>query len=75
MSGSSDSCECPNCGATAQEYTDWKPFNYTTITCYECGLTISPVISYMDLETLNEERESNELDPISKLPNQEQDLW
>lgn len=33
MSGHSGSTKCPNCGAEADEYTDWKPFNYTSIIC------------------------------------------
>lgn len=75
MSGHSGSTKCPNCGAEADEYTDWKPFNYTSITCYECGLMVYPTKSYMALEALNESREENELEPLEKLPAQSNNLW
>lgn len=75
MSGFSMGTRCPNCGAEADEYTDWKPFNYTSITCYECGLQIYPTHSYMTLEELNEMREDNELAPLHKLPEQSNNIW
>jgi len=75
MSGFSDSCKCPNCGADSDLYTDWKPFNYTSITCYECGLQIYPTHSYMELEDLNERREENEMEPLVKLPEQSNSIW
>mgnify|MGYP001770042611 CR=1 FL=1 len=65
----------PNCGASADEYSDWKPFNYTTITCYNCGLQIYPINSYMTLEELNDLREENDLEPLSELPAQSNNLW
>ncbi len=75
MSGFSGGTECPNCGASCDLYTDRKPFEHTSITCYECGLIIQPEISYMDLEELNERREELDLEKLEKLPKQEGDLW
>lgn len=75
MSGFSDGTICPNCGGEADCYTDWKPFNYSIITCYECGLVISPEISYMDLEELNNRREELDMEKLEKLPKQEEDVW
>ena len=49
MSGFSYSTICPNCGGSADLYTDHKPFDYSSITCYSCGLLISPQVSYMTL--------------------------
>jgi len=72
MSGFSGSTICPNCGASCDEYTDWKPFNYTSIKCLECGFMVNPVIEYMSLEELNIERENyDDLKPLKKLPKQE----
>lgn len=75
MSGFSDGCTCPNCGEEADLYTDYKPFNYTSITCLHCGLQIQPTISYMNLEELNDYREELDLEPLEVLPKQEEDLW
>jgi hypothetical protein len=77
MSGHSDSCNCPNCGETASRYTDWKPFDYTCIECFHCGLIISPKIEYRDLESLNELREDMDMDlePLSELPEQSKNIW
>lgn len=75
MSGCSGETKCPNCGADADLYEDWKPFNFATITCYECGLQIYPINSYMSLEELNESREENELEPLSELPEQSDNIW
>lgn len=74
MSGFSESTSCPNCGGSADIYTDWKPFDYTTITCYNCGLKIHPEISYMTLDELNEYRADVDLDPLETLPEQDKDL-
>lgn len=71
MSGFSDSTTCPNCGADCDRYTDWKPFDYSSIQCVECGLMIDPQIQYMDLHDLNMEREERDLEPLKELPKQE----
>lgn len=75
MSGFSDGTICPNCGGSADLYTDHKPFDYTSITCYNCGLTIAPQIFYMNLEELNSSREEQDLEPINVLPKQDENLW
>ena len=76
MSGISDSTNCPNCGCPADMYSDWKPFNYTSITCHECGLMIGPELKYMTLEELNEGRvEIMEWEELSELPKQDKDIW
>lgn len=75
MSGYNDSTICPNCNSEdAQLYSDRKPFEYTSIICYDCGLTINPVAKYMDLDELNEHRMDFDLDPLDKLPEQG-DVW
>lgn len=76
MSGHSDSAPCPNCGESCDQYMDWKPFNYTTMTCWNCGLMIYPTLKYMDLEELNEYREMQcNMEPLDTLPKQEEDIW
>ena len=75
MSGFSGEATCPNCGGSCDEYTDYKPFSYTSIQCYHCGLIISPQIEYLSLEELNDARISNEMEELIKLPRQEKDLW
>ena len=75
MSGFSDGCTCPNCGQEADIYTDWKPFDYTSIQCLNCGLLITPEISYQTLDELNESRAELDLEPLDELPKQEKDLW
>ena len=76
MSGCSSNCPCPNCGADADEYIDWKPYNYTVITCYSCGLQIYPTLVYADLEELNAMREEQDcnMEPLTVLPKQNKDL-
>lgn len=75
MSGYSGETSCPNCQGEAQLSQDWKPFEYTTIMCYNCGLTINPILKYLSLENLNDERVSNDLEPLNKLPKQDKDVW
>jgi len=74
MSGHDDSCICPNCGGIAHQYTDRKPFNYTSIDCLHCGLYIYPVVEYYSLEILNERRDDDDLKPLDRLPNQNRHL-
>lgn len=75
MSGFSCSCVCPNCGKSANENTDTKPFAYTSIQCLECGLLIQPTLDYLSLEELNECRSNSELGPLQVLPNQDKSIW
>ncbi len=74
MSGFSESKPCPNCGGDADTYTDWKPFDYTTITCFNCGLTVVPKISYLTLDELNAYRTDSDLEPLETLPEQDESL-
>ena len=75
MSGHSGSTDCPNCGAMADEYSDWKPLSYSIITCFDCGLIIEPNVNYMNLEELNERRDECGLDSLKELPEQKKDVW
>lgn len=70
MSGFSGNCTCPNCNSECDQYTDWKPYDYISIQCVECGLMINPQIVYMDLQDLNMERQERGLESLDKLPEQ-----
>ena len=70
MSGHDSSIKCPNCKEDAHIYSDWKPYDYSEITCYNCGFTTRATVEYWDLETLNEQRESMDLEPALELPDQ-----
>lgn len=68
MSGHSDSIICPNCGANgAYRYKDNKPPTLE-ISCWKCGFVVTTVISYLNLEQLNEQRKVNDMEPLSELP-------
>lgn len=59
---------CPNCDAPGcYIYKDSKPPSLD-VACYECGLMITTVISYLSLEQLNQQRGDNNLGPLSELP-------
>lgn len=75
MSGHTGSTTCPNCGSdNATESSDHKPFDYTEITCLECGFTVGPQIAYMELDELNERRQEEGMELLTELPKQE-DVW
>ena len=71
MSGFSSETNCPNCGGSADLYTDYKPFDYSSIQCPHCGLLIYPKISYMTLKNLNDYRRDYNMTLLRKKPNQE----
>jgi len=75
MSGHSSSTTCPNCNNDCDTYSDHKPFDYVSVRCLECGFQTITNIVYMDLEELNEERENMELEPLSELPEQDENIW
>ena len=70
MSGCGSSCNCPNCGAEADLYMDWKPFEYSSIFCFACGLSINPCVEFSNLTDLNNERDYNDMNPLDELPEQ-----
>ena len=75
MSGCISTTTCPNCGNTnADLYTDHKPYEYSTIHCIECGLSIYPKTEYSTLEELNAEREEEGFEPLTVLPEQDKSL-
>ena len=73
MSGHSDSTSCPNCEGNMMTYSDYKPFQYESGECYDCGFMYQTIAKQMDLESLNECRADEELHemklkPLKKLP-------
>lgn len=75
MSGHSYGITCPNCDGTADCYSDHKPFDLIIIQCDECGLVIHPTVTYIGLEELNSSRVDQELEPLTKLPEQRTDVY
>ncbi len=72
MSGYYYNTTCPNCNNYhAQGYSNHKPFDLNTILCLECGLSIQPELTYLELKELNKERTNNGLKPLKQLPKQE----
>lgn len=75
MSGNAYHGICPACGSTtARCYTDHKPFDYTDVTCLECGFETITNTHFMDLDELNEARENDNLPILSELPQQNKDF-
>lgn len=62
--------DCPNCGKSADYSVESRPFEMHFITCYHCGLIVSPKIQYMDLEELNYHRKDVGKKSLKKLPKQ-----
>ncbi len=56
MSGTNDSRPCPICNEMMDIYIDWKPFDYSTAQCLNCGFYLEPRIGQMDLESINDLR-------------------
>ena len=72
MSGLSYSSICPNCGQSCNAYTDYKPFDYTDITCIHCGFYSTVLTGQLELGELNTMREDEGLEPLSELPEQKE---
>ena len=72
MSGSSGSAPCPECGAKMHTYVDWKPFDYVSGECLECGFHYYTADGQMNLDEVNEARGDLYLPPIEKLRDQKQ---
>ena len=70
MSGISYDVHCPNCrNEDAFGYTDWKPFDYTNVECFECGFYTTTTTGQYDLEEVNTHRKDLEIgEPLDKLP-------
>ena len=56
MSGVSSSSPCPICNNEMDTYTDWKPFDYSSAECMECGFYIQPTIGQRELKEINQLR-------------------
>lgn len=69
MSGTTSNSQCPACGSMEyQYYCDWKPFDYISGECLNCGFVMYPKFEQMTLEELNEQRVDQELEPLEELP-------
>lgn len=71
MSGCGYITNCPNCGAEAYAYSDYKPYDCVDIYCYECGFFAYTKSGFLNLNELNLMRADNGLEPLTELPNQD----
>lgn len=69
MSGSSGVENCVRCGGegTVQTYSDWKPHDYVSGTCIQCGYDYHTITGMQTLEEVNELRKELELEPLTEL--------
>jgi len=66
MSGHSDSGNCPVCGGSMNTYSDWKPHDYVSGECLDCGFMFYTQRGRLDLDELNEMRKDGDLEPLTK---------
>lgn len=74
MSSHSNQTTCPNCHKQADANIETRPFDMYTMSCSHCGFTVSPFVQFMNLEELNEYRADRDLEPLTELPPQDEDL-
>jgi len=70
MSGCAGSATCPKCGGEMQTYMDWKPCDYVSGECLECGFYYYTADGQMNLNEVNGERKDLDLAPLEKLKDQ-----
>ena len=70
MSGHNYSESCPNCEKEMNSYSEKRPFSHIIHECLYCGLMVHPIISYMELDELNEWREHHDMEKLKELPKQ-----
>jgi len=70
MSGCSSSEKCPKCGSEMSTYSDYKPHDYVSGDCLECGFYYRTEDGQLTLDEVNEEREVQDLEPLKELKKQ-----
>jgi hypothetical protein len=55
-----------------QTYVDWKPYDYVSGECLECGFSYYTADEQMSLDEVNVRRAGCELEPLEKLRDQRQ---
>jgi len=71
MSGTSGYDYCCKCGGQMTVNSDYKPHDYVSGECLECGFSYYTIDEQMTLEEVNDLREDLEMKPIKKLKKQE----
>jgi Zn ribbon nucleic-acid-binding protein len=56
MSGNSYDSTCPNCGGSMDCYNDYKPHEYVSGECLECGFEYHTEDGQLTLEEVNQRR-------------------
>lgn len=67
MSGHSDRTMCCKCGGQMDIYIDWKPHDYVSGTCFECGFEFQTIDGQLTLKEVNAERADIDLKPLKEL--------
>ncbi len=67
MSGMSSSVSCNQCGGEMNTYSDYKPHDYVSGECLDCGFCYYTEDSQMTLQEVNEQRASMDLPPLKRL--------
>lgn len=68
MNKDSNTTTCPNCSASECYIHRNNNPPQLDMACYNCGFQVTTVISYLNLEQLNEQRKVNDMEPLSELP-------
>ncbi len=72
MSGSSYDAVCPLCGGTMYCSNDYKPHEYVSGDCIDCGFTYWTQSERLTLAEVNKLRvDSFDLEPLTELKKQE----
>jgi len=66
MSGCSFDEPCPKCGGTMDAYSDWKPHNFCSGQCLQCGYHYWTETGRMSLKVINEVRTQWEQKPLKR---------
>ncbi len=68
MSGHSDQTECPRCdGKNLMTYADYKPHDFVSGECLDCGLSYYTKDKRMSLKDVNGLRKERGFRPLKKL--------
>lgn len=74
MSGVADSSTCTYCGGLMNTYVDWKPHDYVSGECLDCGFCFYTKDAQMSLEEVNDLRAEYDLEPLKKLKKTEYEM-
>jgi len=74
MSGTSYDSKCPLCAGQMMCSSDWKPYDCVCGECVDCGFCYHTEESQLTLEEVNDVRVNYELEPLTELRKQKDEL-